>query len=113
MTSTQYRYVSLASESSFRLFRIVQPCSPVESDSTEIHLFEADFEDSPAFEAVSYAWGQGLSTSAILCNGKRRSHPSTLEEDSIGGDVLDRLDMYQPIFSSWEKHTGTQNALYL
>jgi hypothetical protein len=95
MTSTQYRYVSLASESSFRLFRIVKPCSPAESALIEIHLFEADFEASPAFEAISYAWGQGLPTSAILCNGQQLPVTENVEA------ILRRLEKTASVGTYW------------
>jgi hypothetical protein len=95
MTSTQYRYTSLSSESSFRLFRIVKPCSPVESNSLDIHLFEADFEDPPAFEAVSYAWGEGLSTSIILCNGQQLPVTTNVEA------ILRRLGQTESVGTFW------------
>jgi hypothetical protein len=68
MASAQYRYKSLSDEC-FRLFRI----QSTESDRIEIHLFEAEFKSPPAFEAVSYAWGENHTTSIILCNGQHLS----------------------------------------
>jgi hypothetical protein len=68
MASSQYRYKSLPDEC-FRLFRI----QSTESNLIEIHLFEADFEGPPAFEAVSYAWGENQATSTIFCNGQHLS----------------------------------------
>lgn len=64
-----YRYEPLRNEDSFRLFRIskTQPCLST-GNWIEIHLFESNFHDSPAFEAISYAWGQENAGSTILCN---------------------------------------------
>lgn len=73
MTLSQYQYEELSCESSFRLFRFEksQPCSAVRADEISIQLFEASFEHSPEFEAVSYAWGQDPPSSFITCNGKQ------------------------------------------
>jgi hypothetical protein len=73
MELTQYHYEELSRGSRFRLFRFEksQPCSALRLDELRIHLFDVDFADPPAFEAVSYAWGQNVASSAIVCNGQR------------------------------------------
>jgi hypothetical protein len=72
MALSSYAYEALSSESSFRLFRIrkSQPSSDASVDMFSIHLFEASFDHSPEFEAVSYAWGQDPPSSVIVCDGK-------------------------------------------
>jgi hypothetical protein len=72
MASSCYCYDDLSSESSFRLFRIerTQFSCTTPSNEVEIHLFEASFDDAPAWEAVSYAWGQEPTSSIVRCNGK-------------------------------------------
>lgn len=72
MATSFYQYDDLTNESIFRLFHIgkSQTGSTTSSHDVEIHLFEASFNDPPAFEAVSYAWGQSPASSTILCNGK-------------------------------------------
>lgn len=71
MSSPNYCYETLTNESSFRLFRFAQPQpdSPP-GDQIQIHLFEADFENAPQFEAISYAWGQDGAKSTIWCNDR-------------------------------------------
>ncbi|KAH7405911.1 heterokaryon incompatibility protein-domain-containing protein [Phaeosphaeria sp. MPI-PUGE-AT-0046c] len=70
MALPDYHYKPLTSKTSFRLFQISksQP-GPSTGNQIQIHLFEADFNDAPAFEAVSYAWGHDtVSKATILCN---------------------------------------------
>jgi hypothetical protein len=73
MTLTQFCYGKLSCETNFRLFRFEQsqPCPAIRPDKLEIHLFDVDFDDPPVFEAVSYAWGQDIASSAIVCNGQQ------------------------------------------
>jgi hypothetical protein len=95
MTSTKYSYEPLANESSFCLFSIVKLRFPAKSDLIEIRLFEADFEDPPAFEAVSYAWGQDHSTSVVLYNGQKLPVTTNVEV------ILRRLGPTDSVGTSW------------
>ncbi|KAF2260072.1 hypothetical protein CC78DRAFT_620568 [Lojkania enalia] len=71
MASNWYRYKPLASEDSFRLFRLKtpQPCLASAFDRIELELFEASLDRPPEFEAISYAWGQEQADSTLSCNG--------------------------------------------
>jgi hypothetical protein len=71
MAVPSFHYAPLIDENCFRLFRILRP-QPYSTtgNQVQIHLFEADFRDAPAFDAVSYAWGREGASSAILCNGQ-------------------------------------------
>jgi hypothetical protein len=73
MALPNFVYEKLTTETSFRLFRLGKPTSPSSRSSSnelQILLFEAETEDAPEYEAVSYAWSQGDSTSSVICNGQ-------------------------------------------
>lgn len=71
MAVPSYHYAPLTDANSFRLFRISKPQpGSATGNQIQIHLFEADFRDAPAFDAISYAWGRDGASSAILCNGR-------------------------------------------
>jgi hypothetical protein len=90
MVSSKYCYESLSDEC-FRLFCIQN----TESELIEIHLFEADFRSPPAFEAVSYAWGEDQAFSTILCNGQYLSVSSNVEA------ILQRLRQKASVGTFW------------
>ena len=72
MATELYQYTPLSSESSFRLLRLVRPpLAGALRTPIEIDLFEAPIEDSPPFEAVSYAWDHADTYCTLLCNGCR------------------------------------------
>jgi hypothetical protein len=73
MALAQYHYEELSSETRFRLFRFEksQPCSAACPVELRIHLFDIDFANPPAFEAISYAWGHHTASSGIICNGQQ------------------------------------------
>jgi hypothetical protein len=79
------------SDECFRLFCIQN----TESELIEIHLFEADFRSPPAFEAVSYAWGEDQAFSTILCNGQYLSVSSNVEA------ILQRLRQQASVGTFW------------
>jgi hypothetical protein len=119
MASLQYRYESVADES-FRLFRIEKPCSLTESELIEIHLFEVEFKDSPKFEAVSYAWGEDHSSSAILCNGQHflvgRNVEAILrrlrQADSVGTFWIDSICINQASISERNIQVPRMRSIY-
>ncbi|KAI0523661.1 heterokaryon incompatibility protein-domain-containing protein [Xylaria bambusicola] len=63
---------------SIRLLEIVPalPDEQIECVLTTIH----DIEDAPGFEALSYVWGDTLSSQSILCNGIHMTVTQNLEE---------------------------------
>jgi hypothetical protein len=72
MALPNFVYEKLTTETSFRLFRLGKSNSLSSTSSNElhIHLFEVETEDSPEYEAVSYAWSQNDPTASLICNGQ-------------------------------------------
>jgi len=74
-------YNKLSSPSHFRLVYI----KPEESSRdqiqspVEVELCEVSLEDSPIYEAVSYAWEGQQATEQIICNGKALYVTSNVE----------------------------------
>lgn len=72
MASILYQYTPLSSESSIRLLRLKNYiASQGLMHSIEVDLFEVPIEDSPTFEAVSYAWDHTDARATMLCNEKQ------------------------------------------
>lgn len=100
MASQPYQYTPLSSESSFRLLRLKETSeSQRPFQANEIELFEVSFQDAPAFEAVSYAWGHADTYVSLVCNGQQLSVSSVVLEmiktlnhiSSIGTFWIDAL----------------------
>jgi hypothetical protein len=72
MSLPDYQYEPLTSETSFRVLRLLPARARDDTATTiEVELLEANFDNPPEYEAVSYAWGVEGPTAAIVCNGKR------------------------------------------
>ncbi|KAE9981156.1 hypothetical protein EG328_011832 [Venturia inaequalis] len=63
--SLAYQYEQLVSDSSFRVLELL---AGEKSDTLAFRLQIADWEDSPAFEALSYAWGDPKIKVAAICD---------------------------------------------
>jgi hypothetical protein len=72
MSLPEYQYEPLTSEASFRILRLL-PAQPWDGDIDiiRIEILEANLDNPPEYEAVSYAWGVEEATAAVVCNGKR------------------------------------------
>lgn len=65
----------LLGSSQFRVL-ILQPGKDFEQ--VQCRLVTLDFNDSPEYEALSYAWGDPAQTHSILCNGRKVGIPENL-----------------------------------
>jgi len=65
---TFHRHDSLPTETWFRVLEL-QPGS--EDDHISVLLHHAHWEESPVYEAISYAWGDPKATTPVIVNGKR------------------------------------------
>lgn len=63
---SSYEYEQLVSDSSFRVLELL---AGEKADKLAFRLQIADWKNSPAFEALSYAWGDPKIKVAAICDG--------------------------------------------
>jgi hypothetical protein len=123
MALPNYVYEKLTTETSFRLFRLGKPTSPLSiasSNELQILLFEAETEDAPEYEAVSYAWSQNDSTSSIICNGQILSIASNVKAmlqdlqkaDSVGTFWIDSICIDQTSIPEKNMQVPKMSSIY-
>jgi hypothetical protein len=122
MALPNYVYEKLATETSFRLFRLEKPnsLSSISSNELHIHLFKVETEDSPEYEAVSYAWSQNDSTSSIICNGQILSIASNVKAmlqdlqkaDSVGTFWIDSICIDQTSIPEKNMQVPKMSSIY-
>ena len=62
-----YRYNLLPSG---KWIRLLELCSTSATDKVEFRLCQHKLEETPKYEAISYAWGDPEDRINVLCNGK-------------------------------------------
>jgi hypothetical protein len=123
MALPDYVYEKLTTETSFRLFRLgklTSPSSISSSNEVQILLFEAETEDAPEYEAVSYAWSQNDSTSSIICNGQILSIASNVKAmlqdlqkaDSVGTFWIDSICIDQTSIPEKNMQVPKMSSIY-
>jgi hypothetical protein len=127
MALPNFVYEKLTTETSFRLFRLGKLTSPSSisssnssSNEVQILLFEAEIEDAPEYEAVSYAWSQNDSTSSIICNGQILSIASNVKAmlqdlqkaDSVGTFWIDSICIDQTSIPEKNMQVPKMSSIY-
>jgi hypothetical protein len=122
MVLPNFVYEKLTTETSFRLFRLEKPNSPSSTSSNDlhIHLFEVETEDSPEYEAVSYAWSQKDSTSSIICNSQILPIASNVKAmlqdlqraDSVGTFWIDSICIDQTSIPEKNMQVPKMSSIY-
>ncbi|KAI0454258.1 heterokaryon incompatibility protein-domain-containing protein [Xylaria acuta] len=82
-----YQYESLSSPSRFRLLELLPGD---EDDPVSYRLHAADWKCPPAYEAVSYAWGDANHTHPSVCDGFRHMISLNLRDGLIAMRTKDR-----------------------
>ncbi|KAI0552265.1 heterokaryon incompatibility protein-domain-containing protein [Xylaria curta] len=86
----QYQYQRLSSPSEFRVLELF-PSTADEPVSYRLHT--ANWKAPPAYEAVSYAWGDGSHRYPVICDGLQHMISLNLRDGLIAMRLKDRSRM--------------------
>ncbi|KAH7310337.1 heterokaryon incompatibility protein-domain-containing protein [Rhexocercosporidium sp. MPI-PUGE-AT-0058] len=82
-----YQYKSLPSENCIRLLELY----PGQADDTlDCTLRQAELENAPKYEAISYAWGDPTNKVDVLCDGKIITATQNLKDALVRFKLKDR-----------------------